>query len=424
MAFYIRKSLRMGPVRLNVSKSGLGVSAGVRGARVGVNAKGKSYVHAGRHGAYYRKQFDSASSKAGQGAARSATRPESVILYQRTDAAYTGTWTGPEQRLLTASGSPRIEFKYGWVAVTGGLVLTLLGSGAALMFGASAMVAGLGYLVWANRRNRSHQTLRNLLETLTSGGSWQEQRWRELKSFLAEQRLPGETAQAELRRAYLQACRAIVEDGVVEESELELLTHLEGLIDDSRFIGSAKVDAFRGLYFMVVADHDLDEEEEKSLDHVRQSLGVSAEDVREELGFLERLRELRAVRSGELPEVAPPVPIQKSETCYFSAPGRLLKEKQLRTFQKNGQKYKLRGLVEDKEGTLLITNKRVLLVHSGTSTVRHDKVLDIELDMEENVVRLTKDGAKTPTILSTPDAVRAAAIIGVLSGVDAPRAPA
>jgi len=55
MGFYLRKSLKLGPIRLNFSKSGVGVSAGVTGARLGVNAKGKKYVHVGRGGIYYRQ---------------------------------------------------------------------------------------------------------------------------------------------------------------------------------------------------------------------------------------------------------------------------------------------------------------------------------------------------------------------------------
>lgn len=50
MGFYIRKSFKLGPIRFNLSKSGVGVSAGVKGARVGVNPKGKKYLQVGRGG--------------------------------------------------------------------------------------------------------------------------------------------------------------------------------------------------------------------------------------------------------------------------------------------------------------------------------------------------------------------------------------
>jgi len=56
MPFYLRKAFKKGPVRLNLSKSGLGLSFGITGARIGVNSRG-TYVHGGRHGLYYRKNL-------------------------------------------------------------------------------------------------------------------------------------------------------------------------------------------------------------------------------------------------------------------------------------------------------------------------------------------------------------------------------
>lgn len=53
MGFYIRKSVSAGPFRFNLSRSGLGVSVGVRGFRVGSGPRG-NYVHMGRGGLYYR----------------------------------------------------------------------------------------------------------------------------------------------------------------------------------------------------------------------------------------------------------------------------------------------------------------------------------------------------------------------------------
>ena len=40
MPFYIRKSFSAGPVRLNLSKSGIGTSIGVKGARMGIGGLG------------------------------------------------------------------------------------------------------------------------------------------------------------------------------------------------------------------------------------------------------------------------------------------------------------------------------------------------------------------------------------------------
>jgi hypothetical protein len=57
MGFYLRKALGFGPVRVNVSKSGLGFSIGVKGARIGVTPAGQAYLQAGRGGIYFRQSL-------------------------------------------------------------------------------------------------------------------------------------------------------------------------------------------------------------------------------------------------------------------------------------------------------------------------------------------------------------------------------
>ena len=61
MGFYLRKSISVGPLRFNLSKSGIGVSAGVTGLRFGVGPRG-NYVHMGRGGLYYRATLPPSSS--------------------------------------------------------------------------------------------------------------------------------------------------------------------------------------------------------------------------------------------------------------------------------------------------------------------------------------------------------------------------
>jgi hypothetical protein len=58
MGFYIRKSKNFGPFRLNFSKSGIGVSAGVKGARISTGPSG-TFFNAGANGIYYRKKLGS-----------------------------------------------------------------------------------------------------------------------------------------------------------------------------------------------------------------------------------------------------------------------------------------------------------------------------------------------------------------------------
>ncbi len=57
MAWGFRRSIGIGPLRINFSKSGIGASVGVRGARVGVNSRGKGYSHLSAGGFFVRNRI-------------------------------------------------------------------------------------------------------------------------------------------------------------------------------------------------------------------------------------------------------------------------------------------------------------------------------------------------------------------------------
>src|SRR5687767_12322110 len=81
MGIYLRKALSFGPLRLNLSRSGLGASFGVKGARVGAGPRGM-YVHAGRGGLYYRQSLSSGFRSSG------GTAPSLPIPAGRADALH------------------------------------------------------------------------------------------------------------------------------------------------------------------------------------------------------------------------------------------------------------------------------------------------------------------------------------------------
>ena len=58
MGWYLKKSFVFGPLRLNLSKSGIGASVGVKGLRVSTGPKGRQ-LNAGREGLYYRASLNS-----------------------------------------------------------------------------------------------------------------------------------------------------------------------------------------------------------------------------------------------------------------------------------------------------------------------------------------------------------------------------
>jgi hypothetical protein len=57
MAWGFRRSAKIGPIRLNFSKGGVGASIGIPGARVGVDSRGRRYFSGYFHGLTYRQSF-------------------------------------------------------------------------------------------------------------------------------------------------------------------------------------------------------------------------------------------------------------------------------------------------------------------------------------------------------------------------------
>jgi hypothetical protein len=186
---------------------------------------------------------------------------------------------------------------------------------------------------------------------------------------------------------------------------------------DSAFVREAKLETFRQVYLEAVADRELTEEEERELAHVRGGLEIPEGEIREELETVERLRTIRRIRGGELPAVEPGVPLPEGERCHFAGPARLLKHKVLESFQRDRVRYRVRGFVIEREGTLLLTNRRLLLLHEGSTSIPLRKVLDLEVDCDRNLLTITKDGAKNPLFLTTPEALRAGAVLAALAGL-------
>src|SRR6267143_4885096 len=62
MGFYLRKSLSVGPFRFNLRKSGIGLSTGIKGFRIGTGPRG-NYVHMGLGGIYFRQTIPSSENR-------------------------------------------------------------------------------------------------------------------------------------------------------------------------------------------------------------------------------------------------------------------------------------------------------------------------------------------------------------------------
>jgi Protein of unknown function (DUF4236) len=420
VGFYLRKSLRMGPIRLNLSKSGLGVSAGVRGARIGVSSRGRAYVHAGRGGLYLRQNIPGRrlvgpSSGSGpvleliedSGVTFGIQRIERSVSIQdrivRSPAALTPSLILGAISLVSVYLGAVLESDAPWLAFVGAAGVLL-----------SAVLIGR-VIEWNRKAGKLQQLVNRELSELRP---LTHVRLSRLATALRDPDVREVDRQYIAQTALLGALDRLIADRRISDDELEFLAQIEKALPVSAdFAHQARLELFREAYFQAVADHDLETREEALLDEIRSRLAISDDAIRQELSAVEDLRALRSVRQGSLTPIETSVPLQKSEECYFESAARLLKETTLRRIQRDHQRYAIRGFVVDTEGTLIVTNKRVVVVHEGTTSLRAERILDVDVDADRNLIKIIRDGSRRPMYLTCPNAARADATIATVAGV-------
>lgn len=90
-------------------------------------------------------------------------------------------------------------------------------------------------------------------------------------------------------------------------------------------------------------------------------------------------------------------------------------KKILRTYTIDGEKHKEEGLSISKEGSIYITSRRVLIVGDGTTSIPHSKILDAEIDPDNDVISITKDGRQKPLFLRVPDLIYTGILLEAVS---------
>jgi len=116
MGWSFRRSARFGPFGLNFSKSGIGVSTGVRGARISTGPRG-TYINLGTSGLYYRQKIGGRYS-AGSGAAGTASTVNNGTPHQPTSLP-----SGLNYPVFPKHGPPRIVTTLGLMGILGIAIL-------------------------------------------------------------------------------------------------------------------------------------------------------------------------------------------------------------------------------------------------------------------------------------------------------------
>ncbi len=408
MAFYLRKHFNTGPLRLNLSRGGLGVSGGVKGARVGLGPKG-AYVHGGRHGLYYRKY----ARDKGEVDDRD---PGEVSYFIDTGLTCSSGELGREREIPSSPPLPG-HSRFANALLVAGFLLALLWFGTQ---DSIFLITGIVILLSGVALNSSHQKQREEARKLV------ERIGDELGEKESVSRLLDLHENSGIKKAYRPWTDyhvfALFQDAFYEDPGYilpEELSELESRIMIPKGLTDRlKADVYSEFLDEIIEDHMITEEEEEKLAELERDLGINSRDIERERYIINQICQLRDASQQPPDVIQAGMPLKKGEKCFYRGQGRLLKERIFRQYQRQLVKYKETGYDIDMEGEIFICTGRILISGSGSRSYDLTRILNITLSLEDHTVQLALDGRKSPLIITVPDIAVFAGKLKQLTGIN------
>jgi heme exporter protein D len=184
------------------------------------------------------------------------------------------------------------------------------------------------------------------------------------------------------------AKRGVAEASVIAEL-LGKAGDAAGLTPDD--MAGVKHDLYTTVFWHLLADDRLGDPQEKQVTALRVGLGYTDSDLQPEALAAAQFRDLRGVTSDTLPRAQCAIPLGFQEYCIHKAPL--------------------------DAGTLVITNRRLIIDEKKRSEVLLPKVFDVVVDVDETLVTVKTD-QKKPLRLRLGYPIFTAAMIDLAAGLD------
>lgn len=407
MGFFIRKAFKAGPLRINLSRGGVGVSGGVTGARIGLNRKG-AYVYGGRHGLYYRERIGSKKkSRRPADHIKPDGRPVEINPNGPTDLFVDtrATFSAPYDLIEPHSWPELIETtsRYKnpvlWI-----LLVFLIALSVVIPNPIVWAISAAGFLLiswsifsdyrWRKKGQQMVETIAEAFENDPRSVNLDVMHQFENK---ASKRY-NERFMPDLFSVVIQIAMEKMDDEHIfayNKIEKQIPVSDEFIKNTKQAILTRRLDA-------VLEDHLLTEEEESQIRELIKKLDLSDQFIFEELQYLNLASSVRKEMESPVKETDSPIPLVRGESCFAVFDDvRLLEERVQDRFQHKRVQYRKLGYEIQIEGTLVITDRRIVIYGSGSREYRLNKILDVITDLESNTIEITVSGRKNPIYLTS-----------------------
>ncbi len=393
MAFYLRKGINFGPIRVNLSKSGLGFSAGVTGARIGINSKGQTYVHGGRHGLYYRKNLSSG----GRSSSSNYGYSERMYHAMDTEEGFVDTGLTYKKEFIRRDDFqlPPLQEQKENVPIVIALILIILALLLKpLSIQLSLVAIAVGIFIWQVVKALQWKTFLKKTSALVDlpVDYQNEIHWKMYTADMSE---------AQIKIVSVHCANAWLENQIMSGVIFQIHELQKFLPIQKEVLDQIKSIHYSYAVEVAIADHELDEEEELYMKEIESKWAIPEEIIKHENAFIQKFKNLRDLHEKPLQVLKK---LSETENLYFASYGRLLNFRIVDTWQRDRVRYKDKGYKQEMEGDLEITNKSIHIKEGRNSrsfAIRH--IEDILLSEERGSLEIFIKGRKSPLIIASPD---------------------
>lgn len=391
MGLYLRKYFRVGPVRLNLSKSGLGLSGGVKGARIGAGPRG-TYLHGGRKGLYYRKNLSSGRTGRDSDDDAEGCVTLLVIAVAVLFAIWLLNWLSNHPSVLVA--------------------------GAVVAVGIPLVAIGIAIGRWTIRFRRKQiiAAYKKVLDAVFVTSEYPPSDSEIALVVQEQQNHPkNDVTQVTLQRietdVYEAVLDKVLDDGVVTPEEAARIRSAERtLLLSPATCLQIKKDIFSVAYVEAIQDRKITAEELETLRNLVVGLGIPKAEVQHELDIVREIIETQNLRLPltEIPEHELQGPINKSERAYHQCPAKVLWQQKSKK-SPTGYEYVLK-----RDGMMIVTDKRALVYGNGTTEIRYSDMADLDVDIDDGLIEISKSTSSRTVFIETEKPMYTARIVDLL----------
>jgi hypothetical protein len=361
MGIYFRKSIKFDPVRMNLGKSGIGYSIGVKGARIGISPSGQSYISGGAKGIYFRQNLSKINSN-------DQTTSE---LNENSDIS--------DNVEVLIKDSPQEIFLL-IIALLTMIILPFLIHGSLFFLGIILLIAKS---FWSSGKVEKFKRISEDLEKPLTKDILEK-----IEKSLINLHQYQENVINFSVASLIKILPSIARDKVFDDYEKEL-TRILYKTSASKNVDEIIANSLAEIIWNFSLDKKLDNEEKKFIFDILNHFNpdqVTKQNFLHLIDLFEKLDEIRA--SDALNAIQPSTNVLKnSEIGYFESTIEILNNKS-------------RKIAET--GTLLITNERIHILSNGHKSIKLEDIISIKLERPlSDDLEIVIRNRKTPIIVKS-----------------------